>query len=201
MFPTWRLRLREARVAWQSGRYDEAGAHARRRVASRVSAGQAARARRGREDAWSGPATASPAATRRPAGRTWPAADRLGGQAEAISQTSRSSYADDGLDEVRTLPGRRTSRRRRSRDWKSCTSAASPTSAVACCRQIAQLMQEAESCGRPRPFCRGVPRRSTGPRHSPAASRTGTGTMDEIAARLERRSASGSQARRAIASG
>ena len=24
MFPTWRLRLREARVAWQSGRYDEA---------------------------------------------------------------------------------------------------------------------------------------------------------------------------------
>src|SRR5436309_7542380 len=24
MFPTWRLRLREARVAWQSGRYDDA---------------------------------------------------------------------------------------------------------------------------------------------------------------------------------
>src|SRR3954462_353086 len=24
MFPTWRLRLREARVAWESGRYDDA---------------------------------------------------------------------------------------------------------------------------------------------------------------------------------
>ena len=26
MFPAWRLQLREARVAWQSGRYDEASA-------------------------------------------------------------------------------------------------------------------------------------------------------------------------------
>ena len=26
MFPLWRLKLREARVAWQSGRIDEAGA-------------------------------------------------------------------------------------------------------------------------------------------------------------------------------
>ena len=86
MFPTWRLRLREARVAWQSGRYDEAGALAHRRVAPRLSAGQAACHATWRARLSSGPASASLTAIRRPAGDDLATADRLGGQAEAIAQ-------------------------------------------------------------------------------------------------------------------
>jgi hypothetical protein len=100
MFPIWRLQLREARVACQSGRFDEAGelltAESLRdflpakRLARDVAGKMVERAnvRFARGDSSVG----------------WhdlQQADRLGGQAEAISQL-RSQYAERVLGEARS---------------------------------------------------------------------------------------------------
>jgi hypothetical protein len=99
MFPTWRLKLREARVAWQSGRYDEAGAllaedslreflpakQLAQDVAGKMVQRAECRFARGESAAgWQDLATA----------------DRLGGPTEAISRLRRE-YADRTLAEVR----------------------------------------------------------------------------------------------------
>jgi hypothetical protein len=98
MFPVWRLQLREARVAWRSGRYDEAGAlltaeslrdflpakQLARDVAGKMVERANERFARGESSAgW----------------HDLQQADRLGGQAEAISQL-RAQYAERVLDEA-----------------------------------------------------------------------------------------------------
>jgi hypothetical protein len=95
MFPTWRLRLREARVAWQSGRYDDA---------SRVLADESLReflpAKRLARDVAG--KMVERARNRFASGDTsagWQdlqVADRLGGQVEAVNQ-ARHDYADAAL--------------------------------------------------------------------------------------------------------
>ncbi len=99
MFPTWRLRLREARVAWQSGRYDDA---------SRVLADESLReflpAKRLARDVAG--KMVERARDRFALGDTsagWQdlqVADRLGGQVETVNQV-RHDYADTTLQEVR----------------------------------------------------------------------------------------------------
>jgi hypothetical protein len=100
MFPAWRLQLREARVAWQNGRYDEAGAlltaeslrdflpakRLARDVAGKIVERANARFARGESSAgW----------------HDLQQADRLGGQAEAIGQL-RAQYVERVLEEART---------------------------------------------------------------------------------------------------
>src|SRR3972149_2289981 len=99
MFPAWRLRLREARVAWQNGRYDDAAALVSadslreylpaKRLAQDVARQMVERAgdRFAHGDSIAG-------------WQDLAKADRLGGQAEAIGQLRRK-YADRTLDEVR----------------------------------------------------------------------------------------------------
>lgn len=99
MFSPWRLRLREARVAWQSGRYDDAcrmladeslreflpAKHLARDVAGKMV--ERARNRFALGDTAAG----------------WndlQAADRLGGQVEAVNQV-RHDYADAAILDVR----------------------------------------------------------------------------------------------------
>jgi hypothetical protein len=99
MFPTWRLKLREARVAWQSGRYDEAGALLAedslreflpaKRLAQDVAGKLVERA--GRSFAQGDSAAGW---------RDLATADRLGGQTEAISRLRRE-HADCTLAEIR----------------------------------------------------------------------------------------------------
>jgi FHA domain len=99
MFPTWRLKLREARVAWKSGRVDEAGALLAeeslrdflpaKRLAQDVAGKIVERAgdRFARGDSLAG-------------WQDLAVADRLGGQAEAIGQLRRQ-YAERSLAEAR----------------------------------------------------------------------------------------------------
>jgi hypothetical protein len=99
MFPTWRLRLREARVAWNSGRYDEAGevlsdAALRdflpaKRLARDVAGKMIERAgdRFAHGDSMAG-------------WRDLATADRLGGQSDAINNL-RQQYAERIIDEAR----------------------------------------------------------------------------------------------------
>jgi hypothetical protein len=99
MFPTWRLRLREARVACESGRYDEAAALVAadslreylpaKRLAQDVAGKMVERAR---DRLAHGDSVAG--------WQDLAKADRLGGQADAIGQL-RHQYADKLLDEVR----------------------------------------------------------------------------------------------------
>src|SRR3954471_9808564 len=98
MFPTWRLRLREARVAAESGRYDDASRvladeslreflpakRLARDVAGKM--GERARGRFAAGDSAAG----------------WKdllCADRLGGQLEAVSKM-RQDYGEAGLQDV-----------------------------------------------------------------------------------------------------
>jgi len=99
MFPTWRLKLREARVAWKDGRVDEAGAllaeeslrefRPAKELAQDVAGKIVERAgsRFARGDSLAG-------------WQDLAVADRLGGQADAIGQLRRQ-YAERSLDEAR----------------------------------------------------------------------------------------------------
>src|SRR3989304_5254711 len=99
MFPTWRLKLREVRVAADSGRYEDAIALLEReslceflpakRLAQEVAGKMVARARE-RFDGGDSAAAWQDLVT----------ADRLGGQDQAIDQL-RQQYADRALAEVR----------------------------------------------------------------------------------------------------
>ena len=99
MFPSWRLRLREARVAWQSGRYDDASLvladdslreflpakRLARDVAGKI-------VERARDRFALGDTSAG--------WKDLQTADRLGGQLEAVNQI-RHDYADSALRDVR----------------------------------------------------------------------------------------------------
>src|SRR3990172_6250756 len=99
MFPTWRIRLREARLAWRTGRYDEASALLMadslreflpaKRLAKDVATKFVERAgdRLAHGDSAAG-------------WRDLATADRLGGEAEAIARL-RHHYADRGISEGR----------------------------------------------------------------------------------------------------
>src|SRR5215211_8171512 len=99
MFPTWRLRLREARVAAQSGRYDDAS-----RVLSDESLREFLPAKRLARDVAEKMVTR--ARDRFALGDTsagWQdlqLADRLGGQVEAVTRT-RHDYANGILENAR----------------------------------------------------------------------------------------------------
>jgi len=180
MFPIWRLQLREARVAWQSGRFDEAGelltAETLRdflpakRLARDVAGKMLERAnhRFAHGDSSAG----------------WhdlQQADRLGGQAEAISQL-RTQYAERVLGEARGY-----------------VLANQPAAAIALLdklgrrglgdertrmlRQVAQLLQEAERAAAHGHFAEAstVIARAMGLAKSQAV---GKSTMDDIANRL-----------------
>ena len=98
MFPTWRLRLREARVAAQSGRYDDAT-----RVLSDESLREFLPAKRLARDV--AEKMVERARNRFDLGDTsagWQdlqAADRLGGQVDAVNQV-RHNYADAALQDT-----------------------------------------------------------------------------------------------------
>jgi hypothetical protein len=98
MFPTWRLRLREARVAWQSGRVDEASA-----LLAEKSLREFLPAKRlARDVAAKMVQRASEHFARGESAAGWDdlaAADLLGGQAEAIARL-KQQYADAVLEEV-----------------------------------------------------------------------------------------------------
>ncbi len=99
MFPTWRLKLREARVAWHSGRYDEAGqVLADDSLREFLPAKRLARDVAGKmvERAAEWFAAGDSAA----GWRDLATADRLGGQAEATARL-RQQYAERALAEAR----------------------------------------------------------------------------------------------------
>lgn len=141
MFPTWRLRLREARVAWQSGRYDEASALlAAESLRDFLPAKRLARDVAGKiveraGDRFAGGDSAA-------GWQDLATADRLGGEAEAILRLRRQ-YADQTIDEVhRYLAAGQPTPALAQLDKLQRHALADERSRL--CRQIAQLMQEAD---------------------------------------------------------
>src|SRR5215218_8828251 len=138
MFPTWRLRLREARVAAESGRYDDAS-----RVLSDESLREFLPAKRLARDVAG--KIVERARNRFALGDTsagWQdlqVADRLGGQVEAVSKT-RHEYADRILQNARKYlaagePAQALSR------LEKLHKRGLTDDHVRACVQIAQLMQ------------------------------------------------------------
>src|SRR3954467_9411165 len=138
MFPTWRLRLREARVAAQSGRYDDAS-----RVLSAESLREFLPAKRLARDV--AEKMVERARNRFALGDTsagWQdlqVADRLGGQVEAVNKT-RHEYAEGILDDARKFlaagePGPALTR------LEKLHKRGLTDDHVRACVQIAQLMQ------------------------------------------------------------
>jgi FHA domain len=139
MFPTWRLRLREARVAAQSGRYDDAS-----RVLSDESLREFLPAKRLARDV--AEKMVERARDRFALGDTsagWQdlqVADRLGGQVEAVNKT-RHEYADGILQDARKYlaagePASALSR------LEKLHKRGLTDDHIRACTQIAQLMQE-----------------------------------------------------------
>src|SRR5262245_60015309 len=139
MFPTWRLRLREARIAAQSGRYDDAS-----RVLSDESLREFLPAKRLAHDV--AEKMVERARDRFALGDTsadWKdlqVADRLGGQIEAVN-TARHEYTDAALlDTCKYLaagePASALSR------LEKLHKRGLADDHVRTCTQIAQLMQE-----------------------------------------------------------
>jgi hypothetical protein len=180
MFPVWRLQLREARVAWQSGRYDEAGA-----LLTAESLRDFLPAKRlARQVAGKMVERANECFARGETSAGWhdlQQADRLGGQTDAISKL-RMQYAERVLSEAQTY-----------------VLANQPAAAIALLdklsrhglvdersrmlRQLAQLLQEAERAASHGHFAEAA---TTVARAAALAERQAAGmsTMDEIAARL-----------------
>jgi hypothetical protein len=139
MFPTWRLRLREARVAAQSGRYDDAS-----RVLSDESLREFLPAKRLAQDVAG--KMVERARDRFALGDTsagWQdlqAADRLGGQIEAVNKT-RHEYTDAALLDTCKYLAAGEPASALSRLEKLCKRGLVDDH-VRTCTQIAQLMQE-----------------------------------------------------------
>src|SRR3954452_19036586 len=139
MFPTWRLRLREARVAWQSGRYDDAS-----RVLSDESLREFLPAKQLARDVAG--KMVERARDRFALGDTsagWQdlqAADRLGGQVEAVTKP-RHEYADGILQDARKYLAAGEPVPALSRLEKLHKRGLSDEH-IRACTQIAQLMQE-----------------------------------------------------------
>ncbi len=139
MFPSWRLRLREARVAAQSGRYDDAS-----RVLSDESLREFLPAKRLARDV--AEKMVERARDRFALGDTsagWQdlqVADRLGGQVEAVTKT-RHDYADGILADARKYlaAGEPVSALSR---LEKLQKRGLTDEHIRACTQIAQLMQE-----------------------------------------------------------
>src|SRR4051812_28694994 len=139
MFPTWRLRLREARVAWQSGRYDDA---------SRVLADESLREflpakRLARDVAGKIVERARDRFALGDSVAGWKdllTADRLGGANEAIDKL-KHDYSDAALRDAQKYmaAGEPASALLRLEKIKKRGPSAEPTRP---CIQVAQLMQE-----------------------------------------------------------
>lgn len=180
MFPLWRLRLREARVACQNGRYEEAGAMLTdaklreflpaKKLAEEV-AGKMLERAGNRFDLGDSAA----------GWKDLNAADRLGGNAEAVNRL-RHYYADQSL-----------------RDVRRCLAAGQPAPALARleklrqrglddeptrnCRQVAALMQETDQWAARGHFAEAI---SANNRAAAVARLQAKepGIMDEVAAQL-----------------
>jgi hypothetical protein len=139
MFPTWRLRLREARVAAQSGRYDDAS-----RVLSDGSLREFLPAKRLARDVAG--KMVERARNRFALGDTsagWQdlqVADRLGGQVEAVNEV-RHHYADAALQDAQKYLAAGEPASALSRLEKLHKRGLSDEH-IRACTQIAQLMQE-----------------------------------------------------------
>jgi hypothetical protein len=184
MFPTWRLRLREARVAWQSGRYDEAAALVAsdslreylpaKRLAQDVAGKMVERAgeRLARGDSMAG-------------WQDLAKAGRLGGQADAIAQVRRQ-YADRGLDEVQRFLAAGETAAALARLEKLRNRGLSDER-VRRLGQIAQLAHEGNQAAAHGHFAEAAAALTRAAAIAkPQAA--GDGTMDEIAARLDEQS-------------
>jgi FHA domain len=180
MFPTWRLRLREARVAWRSGRYDEAGVllaaeslrdflpakKLARDVAEKILERAAERFAQG--DSMGG-------------WRDLTTADRLGGEGQVIAQL-RKRYADEVIDEVnRYLATGQIALALARLDKLQHYGLADQR--VRFCRQMAQLMQDAEQSSARGYFTEGSAALVRAAALA-AAQGSGKGTMDGITERL-----------------
>jgi hypothetical protein len=141
MFPTWRIRLREARVAWRNGRYDEASAMLMadslreflpaKQLAKEVATKFVERAgdRLAHGDSAAG-------------WRDLATADRLGGEADAITRL-RHQYAESVISEVlHYLAAGQATPALLELDKLHRHGLADER--VRACRQIAQLMHEAD---------------------------------------------------------
>ena len=168
MFPTWRLQLREAHVAVESGRYEEAIALL---GASRsASFCRPSDWRRTWRERWSrGPATGSPAATRRPAGRIWqwPTA----GRPERSDQQAAASNTPPRRSTRSAAIWRRASRRRHWRGWRNCTARDCWARRRRMLQQIANSMHDGPEGGRSTAISPRPPRPSNGPRGWPPRRR------------------------------
>ena len=168
MFPTWRLRLREARVACQNGRYDEAGAMlADEKLREFLPAKQLAHD------------VADKMLER--AGNRFALGDSAAGWKDLQRSRSTRRQGRSGQQNSPQLRRRNRSatcdaiwppanRRRPSRVWKSFASAASTDEHVRTCQQIAAADAGVRQAG---PLAAILPRRlppSIGPRPSPASS-------------------------------
>jgi len=180
MFPLWRLRIREARLACQNGRYEEAGAMLAdaklrdflpaKKLAEEV-AGKMLERAGNRFDLGDSAA----------GWKDLNAADRLGGNAEAVNRL-RHYYADQSLRDVRRwlaagqpapVITRLEKLRQRGLDDE-------PTRSY---RQVAALMQESEQLALSGHFHEAI----TANRRAAAVARLLTkepGIMDEVAAQL-----------------
>jgi FHA domain-containing protein len=180
MFPTWRLRLREARIALRSGRYDEASALlAAETLRDFLPAKKLARdvAERMLERAGERFAHGDSAA----GWRDLATADRLGGEAQAIAQL-KQRYVDEGLNEVhRYMAAGQVAIALAQLDKMHHRGLADQR--VRVCRQIAHLMQEAENSANRGHFTE-ASAAVTRAAALAAAEPAGNGTMDEITRRL-----------------
>ena len=173
---------------------------AHRRVASRVSAGQAAGAGGGRQDAGAGRQSLRTWAIRRPAGRISTRPTGSAATAEAINRL-RHNYADaiarakcdDTWPSDKPAPAlaRLEKLRKRGLDDEQ----------VRGCQQIAALMQEAEQWAARGHFAEAIAANQSGRSRRPRFKRKEPGIMDEVAARLHVGTASGSKPRPTIATG
>ena len=181
MFPTWRLRLREARVAAQSGRYDDAS-----RVlsdeslreflpAKRLAQGVAEKmVERARDRFALGDTSAG--------WQDLQVADRLGGQVEAVNRT-RHEYADGILQDARKYlaagePAPALSR------LEKLHKRGFTDDHVRACTQIAQLMQDSAKLASHGHFAEAV----APIHHAQAFARleaNPTGIMNDVATHLD----------------
>jgi hypothetical protein len=181
MFPIWRLRLREARVAAESGRYDDAS-----RVLSDESlrdflpAKQLARdvagkmVERARDRFALGDTSAG--------WQDLQVADRLGGQVEAVTQT-RHDYADGILQDARKYLAAGEPASAMSR-LEKLHKRGFADDHVRACTQIASLMQESTKLASHGHFTEATSTIC----HAKTFARldsTAPGTMNEVAAHLD----------------
>ncbi|MCI0334124.1 MAG: FHA domain-containing protein [Planctomycetes bacterium] len=190
MFPVWRLQLREARVAWQSGRYDEAiplltaeslrdflpAKELARDVAGKMVERAGDRFARGDSVAgW----------------HDLQQADRLGGQSEAINEL-RTQYADRVIGEARSyMLANQTAAAIALLDKLQRRGLCDERARLL--RQVAQLMQEAERMELRGHFAEALAavtraaalaKPPLGRELGAERQATGKSTMDDLAARL-----------------